>query len=74
MPAALQLDEMTLLEKLQLMEALWQNLSRSVIPLNSPEWHRDVLEEREKRIVSGEARFIDWKQAKVEIRERIHGD
>jgi hypothetical protein len=74
MPSALQLDDMTLPEKLQLMEALWEDLSRRAVPLTSPEWHRDVLEEREKRIASGEARFIDWKQAKADIRERIRGD
>jgi len=70
MTAALRLDEMTLPEKLQLMEALWVNLTRKGDEFESPEWHREVLEERERRIASGEAKFIDWEQAKVEIRKR----
>ncbi len=40
----------------------------------SPEWHREVLEERERRIASGEARFSDWEQAKADIRKRVSGD
>jgi hypothetical protein len=28
----------------------------------SPDWHREVLEERERFIASGEAKFIDWEQ------------
>jgi hypothetical protein len=35
----------------------------------SPEWHREVLEERERQITAGEAHFIPWEQAKTEIRK-----
>ena len=37
----------------------------------SSEWHREVLEERERRIASGEASFSDWEQAKADIRKRV---
>ena len=53
------------------MEALWEDLSRHADALESPEWHRDVLEERECRIASGEASFTDWEQAKADIRKRV---
>jgi len=69
MTATLRLDEMSLSEKLQLMEALWQDLSRHGEAVESPDWHREVLEERERLIASGEAKFIDWEQAKAEIRK-----
>lgn len=62
---------MSLSEKLQIMEALWEDLRRHSDALESPEWHRDVLEERERRIASGEATFTDWEQAKVDIREEV---
>jgi len=71
MPVTVPLNEMSLEEKLRLMEALWQDLSRNAEALESPEWHRDVLEEREKRIASGEACFSDWEQAKKDIRKRV---
>jgi len=52
------------------MGALWDDLSRNADTLESPEWHREVLEERERRIASGEAQFTDWEQAKADIRKR----
>jgi hypothetical protein len=71
MPVTLPLNEMTLPEKLQMMEALWDDLSRNADALESPEWHSDVLQEREKKIEAGEARFTDWQQAKADIRKRV---
>ena len=71
MPVRLPLNDMTVAAKLQLMEMLWQDLSRNADALESPEWHREVLEERERHIASGEARFTDWEQAKADIRKRV---
>ena len=71
MPVTLPLSDMTVSEKLQLMEALWEDLSRNADAVESPEWHREVLEDREQRIASGEARFSDWEQSKAEIRRRV---
>ena len=71
MSVTLPLHEMTVPEKLRVMEALWEDLSRNADALESPEWHREVLEEREQRIASGEAQFSDWEQAKADIRKRV---
>lgn len=70
MSVALQLSEMTVSEKLRLMEALWEDLTRKGEEIESPDWHREVLGDRERRIASGEARFVDWEQAKADIRKR----
>jgi Putative addiction module component len=61
---------MTREEKLQAMEALWEDLSRDPDTLESPAWHEDVLREREERLATGEAEFVDWEQAKADIRSR----
>jgi len=71
MAVTLPLNDMTVFEKLQLMEVLWEDLSRNADALESPEWHRDVLDERERRIASGEAQFSNWEQAKADIRNRV---
>jgi len=71
MPVTLPLNEMTVREKLQLMEALWADLSRDSDAIESPDWHREVLEDRERRIASGEANFSDWEKAKADIRRRV---
>lgn len=71
MLVTLPLKEMTLEEKLQTMEALWQDLSSNAENMDSPEWHREVLKERQQQIESGQAKFIDWEQAKADIRKRV---
>ena len=71
MPIIFPLKQMSVSEKLQLMEALWDDLSRDADALESPEWHGQVLNEREDRIASGEAKFSDWDQAKLDIRKRV---
>ncbi len=53
------------------MEALWEDLSHNADALDSPDWHREVLEEREQRIASGEARFTGWEEAKADIRRQV---
>ena len=66
----LPLDEMTVEDKLQTMEALWESLSADPATIESPAWHEEELRERERKIASGEARFIDWEKAKANIGRR----
>jgi len=54
-------------EKLQLMETLWEDLSHSDVELESPDWHRQVLEETQQR---NEAP-LDWSEAKQQLRARV---
>ena len=71
MPVTLPLHEMSLHSKMELMEALWDDLSRSPEKLESPDWHEAVLQERRQRIQSGEETFSDWAAAREEIRRRV---
>jgi putative addiction module component (TIGR02574 family) len=67
---SLPLNEMTVEEKLQAMEALWQSLSADPAAIESPAWHEEELRERERTIESGKAKFLDWEKAKADIRRR----
>jgi hypothetical protein len=71
MAVSLPLDEMSVEEKLQLLEAVWADLSRLPEEIESPAWHKEVLEEAERRVQSGEATFSDWQKAKGSIRDRL---
>ena len=71
MSIKLPLNEMTVQEKLAAMEALWEDLSRSPEAIESPEWHKDVLVEREQRVADRSAQFGDWETAKAKIREKL---
>ena len=64
----LQLEKMTREEKLHMMEMLWIDLSRHEEEIISPNWHKDVLELREKEIKSNQEKFKDWESAKKELR------
>ena len=70
MPITLPLKEMTLQEKLAVMEALWEDIARSPEAFESPTWHKDVLDERRQRIAEGKAQFVDWETTKTEIRKK----
>jgi hypothetical protein len=71
MDITLPLDQMTIEEKLRAMELLWADLSRNEQQLQSPEWHEEVLREREARVESGEESPIDWEKAKKQLRDRL---
>mgnify|MGYP002622955324 CR=1 FL=1 len=62
-----QIREMPLHEKLLTMEALWKDLAGSEENIEVPEWHKDILDHRDRLIAEGKAHFIDWEQAKKEI-------
>jgi putative addiction module component (TIGR02574 family) len=68
---ALPLDRMTVAEKLMAMEALWDDLCRDESQIPVQDWHKDLLDQRERQIESGEAKFVDWETAKARIRGRI---
>ena len=70
MPIELQIAEMTLAEKLRAMEALWDDLCRREEAMPVPQWHKDLLDERERLVEQGKAHFIDWETAKKRISEK----
>ncbi|MBW2604406.1 MAG: addiction module protein [Deltaproteobacteria bacterium] len=71
MNISLPLDKMTNLDKIALMEKLWDDLCRDPESIPSPNWHNDVLEAREKEINEGKAKFTSFNQAKERIRDQI---
>ena len=69
--ATLPLKKMSLRQKLTVMESLWEELSRTPETLPSPAWHKDILDERRRRVASGKAQFVDWETAKARIRKKV---
>ena len=65
------LKEMTLQEKLAVMESIWEDLARAPEAIESPVWHKDILDERRQRLADGTARFTDWETAKADIRKKL---
>ena len=74
MPTTLPLNEMTVAEKLRVMEAIWGDLCHRGEAIPSPAWHGEVLAERERLVAEGKASFSDWEQARARIAARCHED
>lgn len=71
MSVSLPLAKMSVEEKLQMMELLWEDLSSRTNEMTSPSWHGDILREREANIDRGTEQFEDWDEAKQKIEEEI---
>ena len=71
MAIALPLHQMSRLEKLGVMEALWADLSRDEQALESPAWHEAALRQTEGRVAAGSEKPMDWETAKKELRQRF---
>jgi len=70
----LPLEKMTLADKLEAMELLWADISKQPTELPSPEWHKDVLDERRRLVAAGKLKFLDWDTAIADIRRELRGD
>jgi hypothetical protein len=71
MGIALPLEKMTIADKLQTMETLWDDLCHHVEDIGIPEWHHEVLAARAEDLKEGKERFTDWEAAKEAIRESV---
>ena len=71
MEITLPLEQMSIEEKIQTMEIIWDDLCKKASSISSPSWHKNILREREERIKKGEDEFIDWDKAKKYIRDTI---
>jgi hypothetical protein len=67
----LPLDKMTLADKLEAMELLWADISRTPEKLPSPAWHGEVLAERRRLVEQGKLKFLEWDVAIAELRREV---
>ena len=71
MSMSIPLQDMTIEEKLQAMESLWDDLCARAEQMPSPPWHGEVLAEREAALERGEEQFEDWETAKRKLDKDI---
>jgi hypothetical protein len=67
----LPLKDMSLHEKLAAMESLWEDIARTPDAIESPAWHKDILDERRQRLAQGQSELVDWEAAKADIRNKV---
>lgn len=67
---AVDIERMTFAQRLQAMELLWRSLSAKPEKLESPAWHKEVLEKRLAKIETGNAEFLSIAQLKKRLARR----
>lgn len=63
-----QIERMSVTERLQAMDQLWDSLNRHGDEVSSPDWHQDVLAERRARAQREEAKFLTLAQLRSRLR------
>ena len=71
MSIALHLDRMSTLDKLQAIEEMWSDLLQKSEEIPSPDWHEDILKDREQKVKEGTARYLTLDEAKQAVRSKF---
>ena len=67
----LPLSEMSIDEKIEAMELIWQDLGKSAEQIKSPIWHKQALDYRDIQINSGDSQFNSYQETKERILKNI---
>ena len=67
----LPLSKLSLAQKLDIMESIWDDLTKDEALFASPEWHGEVLKNREIMTEKGTLSVSDWNEAKERIRRNV---
>ena len=71
MQNTLNIEHLSKEDKLRIMEAIWEDLSKESDEIESPQWHQEALQNAEERLKLGEEKKVDWQTAKKELRKRF---
>ena len=63
------LNAMTIGEKVQLLEQVWDNLCQQSGDVRSPDWHFAILEERRRQIENEAMAVSSWSEAKERLQK-----
>jgi putative addiction module component (TIGR02574 family) len=62
------IQEMTIPERLEAIDKLWVSIAEAGAEMPSPEWHKDVLDQRRARARSGKAKFFTVDEARQKLK------
>ena len=65
------LSQLSFEQKLNLMEVIWDDISKDESKFTSPDWHIEILNKRENIEKGNSAKFSDWGEAKERILRNI---
>jgi putative addiction module component (TIGR02574 family) len=70
MIGTLEIERLSLAERLQTMELLWRSMSSEPEKLESPDWHKKVLQKRLAKVEAGKGEFLTLTQLKKRLAKR----
>lgn len=59
------LKDLATIDRLQLMESLWDSFLHEETEPESPQWHADILKERQRQMEDGTADYISIKELRT---------
>ena len=65
-----EIRDLPLSEKLQIMEALWEDLRSRAEGVPVPEWHKELLDDRRKAVEAGKESILEWDEVKRSLGTR----
>ena len=63
-----EIHRLPLSEKLQIMEAIWEDLRAQAKDIPVPPWHEELLDARRDAVAEGREEILDWDDAKRSLR------
>ena len=63
-----EIQKMTIPERMDAIDLLWESIIESGTDVPSPAWHQDVLRERMREIESGKAEFMTLEELRRALR------
>ena len=71
MIAQAEIRQMTLPEKVALLETVWAEISTEPDHVEVPQWHKDILDRRDLGLQKGRATVLEWEEAKKQIDQAV---
>ena len=68
--STIELSKYSKLEKLRLMQSIWEDLRGDLEDADVPNSHRDLLDARRKRVESGQSKLLEWDDVKNRIGQK----
>jgi putative addiction module component (TIGR02574 family) len=65
---SVEIQKMSIAERLQTIEQIWDSLYRQAESIPSPDWHGEVLADRKVRAERGDAKFLTLDQLRSRFR------
>lgn len=69
MIAQSEIRQMSFPEKVALLETVWSEIAADPGQVEVPQWHKDILDERDLALNEGRATVLDWDEAKRQIEQ-----